>query len=137
MLYIFDADGTLTPSRDGSCGEFSFSLLPGVKQKCAELQAAGHTLAIASNQSKDRDIAAILTQLTWTANRLGIFHLYVRYANTSVRRKPKPDMLLELMADSGYTAADTVFVGDQETDRQAAEAAGVSFFWANDFFKEE
>ena len=137
MLYIFDADGTLTPSRADSCGEFSFSLLPGVGQKCAALQVAGHTLAIASNQSKDRDIASILTQMTWTANRLGIFPLYVRYANTSVRRKPKPDMLLELMADSGYTAADTVFVGDQETDRQAAKAAGVTFFWAEDFFKEE
>ena len=137
MLYIFDADGTLTPSRSGSCGEFSFTLLPGVEQKCAALHTAGHTLAIASNQSKDRDISSILTQMTWTANRLGIFPLYVRYANTSVRRKPKPDMLLELMADSGYPAADTVFVGDQETDRQAAKAAGVTFFWAEDFFKEE
>lgn len=137
MLFIFDADGTLTPSRVGSCGEFSFSLLPGVEQKCAALQAERNTLAIASNQSKDRDISAILTQLTWTANRLGIFPLYVRYANTSARRKPKPDMLIELIEASGYTAADTVFVGDQETDRQAAEAAGVTFFWANEFFKEE
>ena len=137
MLFVFDADGTLTPSLAGSCGEFSFTLLPGVGQKCAELQAADHTLAIASNQSKDRDIAAILAQLTWTANRLDIFPLYVRYTNSTARRKPKPDMILELIEASGYPAADTVFVGDQETDRQAAKAAGVTFFWAEDFFKEE
>ena len=30
-----------------------------------------------------------------------------------------------------------LFVGDQETDRQAAQAAGVDFEWASEIFGEE
>ena len=29
---------------------------------------------------------------------------------------------------------DTLFVGDRETDRQAAEATGCDFAWAHEFF---
>jgi phosphoglycolate phosphatase-like HAD superfamily hydrolase len=32
---------------------------------------------------------------------------------------------------------ETIFIGDMETDRQAAEAAGVKFIWAWEFFGRE
>lgn len=35
---------------------------------------------------------------------------------------------------AGVPPYETLFVGDQETDRQAAEAAGVEFIWAKGFF---
>lgn len=52
-------------------------------------------------------------------------------------RKPAPGMLTDLMAETGIRADETVFIGDQETDRQAAEAAGCRFSWAWDFFGRE
>lgn len=35
---------------------------------------------------------------------------------------------------TNYEKMPVVFVGDQESDRQAAAAAGVEFVWAQDFF---
>lgn len=52
-------------------------------------------------------------------------------------RKPAPGMLTFAIHLSGVTSADTLFVGDMDDDKQAAEAAGVAFAWANDFFAEE
>jgi len=49
-------------------------------------------------------------------------------------RKPNPGMLLQAMADAGVTPADTLMVGDTESDRQAAENAGCAFAWADEFF---
>jgi HAD superfamily hydrolase (TIGR01662 family) len=49
-------------------------------------------------------------------------------------RKPLPGMLLEAMQEAGVEAEQTLFVGDREDDRVAAEAAGCTFRWAKDFF---
>jgi D-glycero-D-manno-heptose 1,7-bisphosphate phosphatase len=57
-----------------------------------------------------------------------------RFRAGGERRKPSPSMLLEVMQDYGYSTGETVFVGDLDTDRQAAEAAGVRYFDAEEFF---
>ena len=49
-------------------------------------------------------------------------------------RKPEPGMLLSIMRYYGVEAADTLFVGDAEVDREAAARAGTSFMWASDLF---
>lgn len=49
-------------------------------------------------------------------------------------RKPEPGMILAAVAVSGVTLAETVMIGDRDEDRLAAEAAGVDFVWADDFF---
>lgn len=43
------------------------------------------------------------------------------------RPKPHPDMLLKVLAHFGAQPHEGVFVGDQDSDRQAAEAAGMHF----------
>ncbi len=43
------------------------------------------------------------------------------------RPKPDPGMLLECAARLGVVPAEAVYVGDQESDRRAAEAAGMPF----------
>jgi len=133
MIIIFDADGTLTPLRGSATGPFSFELLPGVAEKCAEMRAAGHILAIASNQSRRRPRSDVVQQLRWTQRQIGA--ATIRWA-ASKRCKPAPAMLLEICKQFNAHPADELFVGDWETDRQAAEAAGCSFAWANEFFKE-
>lgn len=49
-------------------------------------------------------------------------------------RKPVPGLLLSLMERNKAIPKDTLFVGNDETDRQAAMAAGCQFAWAWDFF---
>jgi HAD superfamily hydrolase (TIGR01662 family) len=52
-------------------------------------------------------------------------------------RKPSPGMLLDIMATTDVSPSKTLMVGDQETDKQAAEAAGCDFAWAHEFFGRE
>lgn len=135
-LIIFDADGTLTPQRDGSCGEFSYQLLPGVADKVTDLLAAGVQVGIASNQSRQRSAVAIYRQFLWTCRVLGIGDNAWIYSVEKEHQKPAPVMLLDLMKYFCSTPAETLFVGDQDTDRQAAENAGCGFAWAKDYFAE-
>ena len=140
-LVIFDADGTLTPLRGGSTGAFERRLLPGVAEKCARLRANGVTLAIISNQggadpdrADRRSIGAVLAQLRWTAAAVGAdtFRFAVKHG---ARYKPSPAMLLEVMREVGASPEDVLYVGDWESDEEAARAAGVEFAWADEFFK--
>lgn len=137
-LIIFDADGTLTPQRGSAVGPFSFTLLPGVAEKCAELRAVGAVLAIASNQSARRDVFDIDAQFIWTDAQLGIpvRLTCIATSKTLALQKPAPDMLNWIIGDTGMPRAAVLFVGDQPTDEQAARAAGVDFMWAADFFKQ-
>jgi histidinol phosphatase-like enzyme len=49
-------------------------------------------------------------------------------------RKPGPGMIQQARADYGTILSHIVFVGDMDTDRQAAEAAGVLYMDAAEFF---
>jgi len=140
-LYIFDADGTVTPLRGSSTAPFTRQLLPDVANKCATLLTAGHVLALASNQGGARPgrpgrrtIGDVLAQLRWTTRAIGA--VTFRFAINGARYKPSPAMIHEIMRDLDFEAADAVYVGDWDTDRQAAIKAGVKFVWAADFFKE-
>jgi len=131
-LVIFDADGTLTPLRDGATGAFAFTLLPGVAEKCAALRADDVIMCIASNQSARRPVREVIEQLEWTKRQIGARHYDVQ--TNQNYQKPHPDMILGDVDWFGARFEDVLFVGDRETDRQAAEAAGVDFAWAADFF---
>lgn len=154
-IYIFDKDGTLI----GGLGNRPANTpaeqqpLPGVVAKLAALRAAGHKLAIASNQggvawgfiseaearALVRDAAAKVGGVDhWRCccfdERAAAKNPDSPFARPSYRRKPRPGILRELMRAAGIGAADTIMIGDQESDKQAAEAAGCGFVWARDFF---
>ena len=56
------------------------------------------------------------------------------YAKDHPLRKPNPGMILFLMEETGASSNEVIFIGDQESDREAANAAAVEFMWAKDFF---
>lgn len=152
MLYIFDKDGTLVTKKGGGNPPIPNSVeeqeaLPGVVEKCRELREAGHTLAIASNQGGvafgfiDSQQAADI--MRHAADLVGAegwamcpHHPKGRepLGHECYRRKPAPGMLFDLMQRLRFEPANTIYIGDMESDRQAAEAAGVRFVWASDFF---
>lgn len=141
-LVIFDLDGTLTLSRPSSTAPFSRTLLPNVREKCAALREAGVTLAVATNQGGARmgrvprlPVRAVLEQLRWIKQELDIAQSC--FTIDAACKKPNPVMLTVLMKDLGVTPDETLFVGDAESDRLAAAAAGCEFRWAADYFEEE
>jgi D-glycero-D-manno-heptose 1,7-bisphosphate phosphatase len=155
MLYIFDKDGTLIASlgKRPANTPAEQRLLPGVFEKLAELRAAGHRLALASNQGGVawgfltlEKAEALMLDCAEKVGGLDAFRFSPYDSRAAARRpnspyaredeshKPRPGMLLEIMAQLGAAPAETVMVGDQESDLQAAEAAGVQFAWAEAFF---
>jgi HAD superfamily hydrolase (TIGR01662 family) len=132
-LIILDADGTLNPFREGSTGDCSFTLLPNVRNKLHTLQEQGIQLGICSNQSKSRSLAAIQEQFEWLSKELGIPANRILIARGE-HQKPSPVMLLQSMEFAIVSPEETLLVGDAVTDELAAEAAGVAFQWANEFF---
>jgi len=155
MLYIFDKDGTLIASMGKRPANTPAEQrpLPGVVIKLAELRTVGHRLALASNQGGVawgfltlEKTAALMQDCADKVGGLDAvrFSPYdpkaaarrpnSPYAREDQSRKPRPGMLLEIMAELGASPAETMMVGDQESDREAAEAAGVQFAWAEAFF---
>jgi HAD superfamily hydrolase (TIGR01662 family) len=57
-----------------------------------------------------------------------------RYTMQCACRKPQPGMLFRLMMDTVSGPQDTLFVGDMESDKETARAAGCHFMWADHFF---
>ncbi len=155
-LIIFDVDGVLCQTKSGKkfrAGASDWQLKEGVKDKLAVLRRQGIHLAIASNQGGVAfgllDETAIRQEIQKLALELDIDFVavccahpepkfgYEEYADEEElkRRKPAPGMLYEAMAHYGSFPQDTLMVGDMESDRQAAKAAGVAFQWARDFFQ--
>jgi len=155
-LIIFDADGTLRRCtvEGQSCPNApdEWELLPDVKRALAEIDwgspyAGRVAYSIASNQSGiargyvTREMARRLLEdmaIEAFGARPGtdMIQMCPHHPDDDCPcRKPKPFMLERLMWSWRLSPRETLFVGDMESDRQAAENAGCDFVWARDFFK--
>ena len=50
------------------------------------------------------------------------------YLKDSFDRKPNPGLIFKAVADHNINLKDSIFIGDKETDRQAAESAGIPIY---------
>lgn len=152
-LIIFDADDTLrrttVPGKPCPHRAGEWELLPNVRSILARLRwndADGPRLGLASNQdhvgyghlSFDtarallRDAAIAATGVAPPDAALQLCP-HVLEADCECR-KPRPGMLLRIVEYYGIKLEETVLVGNADTDRQAAEAAGVAFLTAAEVF---
>jgi D-glycero-D-manno-heptose 1,7-bisphosphate phosphatase len=60
--------------------------------------------------------------------------IVTEYAIDCPNRKPRTGFILTALQAFGARTKDCLFVGDAITDRQAAQAAGVAYCWADRFF---
>jgi HAD superfamily hydrolase (TIGR01662 family) len=141
-LYLFDLDGTLI-ERDRT-GRSAV-----MEKRWWTLRKLEGSVAIVTNQlgvahGKETEeyarakIDSALRDLELDQAKVYVCFDHERgvsgYRAQAKRRKPSPSMLHEAMRDHGVRPAETIFVGDSDSDREAAEAAGVEFAWARDFF---
>lgn len=137
MLVLLDRDGVLVEDRPDHVrhpGELRF--LPGAAAAVARLNGAGHLVALCTNQSSvgrglvapemlERIHEALREGLARAGARLDSLHVCTDPPwAASERRKPAPGMLREAMAQFRCKPEDTVMVGDQIRDIEAARRAG-------------
>jgi HAD superfamily hydrolase (TIGR01662 family) len=159
MLYIFDKDGTLCPGvpkakGNGTRPPNKFSeqkYFPDVLGKIGPLKDAGHLIAVASNQGgvafgifneaqAGELVAAAAAYIEADGFAMCPYHpkgFVTPFNIESPFRKPAPGMILHLMNRFGVAPEDTIMVGDWDSDREAAEAAGCQFIHADVFFERE
>jgi phosphoglycolate phosphatase len=92
-------------------------LFSGARELIADLDAAGHLLAVATGKSR-RGLDRAFEE-TGLAR-----HFVVSRCADEAYSKPHPQMLLDILEHTGMEAADTLMVGDTEYDMQMAQNAG-------------
>jgi D-glycero-D-manno-heptose 1,7-bisphosphate phosphatase len=136
-LIILDRDGVINQDRPDSVKSWEeFQLIDGVPEAIAKLNEAGLKVVIVTNQAvvgrKElshqglQDIHSRLLSILKTQGAT-IDEIYVctdTEFDNSMRRKPMPGMLLEAMADFNATPQETIMIGDDLRDLQAAANAG-------------
>jgi D-glycero-D-manno-heptose 1,7-bisphosphate phosphatase len=150
-VVIFDADDTLrrTTVAGQPCPHrpHEWELLPGVAETLRPLPWRTQLqLGIASNQDRigwgiiEPDTAhAMLRALAVAATGYdpGADAVQLcphRPADGCGCRKPAPGMIHRILVHYGAPPARAVFVGNAETDREAAIRARVTFLWRHDVF---
>ena len=94
------------------------NLFPHVMETLDALKEAGYVLTIASSRSYG--------SLKEFLQEMGIapYISYVLGANSVTHAKPHPEPVLKTMADMGFTADETLVVGDMPVDIQMGKGAG-------------
>lgn len=151
-LFIFDADGTLrwttVKGQKYPLSSGEWRLMPGVAERLRAIgwSAEGPWLAIASNQNgvaagelTGETAQALMVEMIVAAighlpQRTQIAMCMCDEAAACGCRKPEPGLLLRHLAHFGVAPAEALFVGDLDSDAEAARRAGIPFRRAADFF---
>ena len=143
-LALLDRDGVLIVDHGHVSAPAQVDWIAGVPQAIRSLREAGYAVVIVTNQAgiakglySEAQFAAFMG---WMVAELAreealIDAVYycphhptegqAPYRADCPCRKPRPGMLLRALADAGASPAESLMIGDKETDMQAARAAGV------------
>jgi histidinol-phosphate phosphatase family protein len=136
---ILDRDGTLNrrpPKAQYVTKPEEFEWLPGSLEALGLLKERGYTVAVVSNQAgigrgamTEDDLAAIHDRMRAEAGGAieAIYHCPHDWDEGCECRKPAPGMLFQAQRELDLDLTRTPFIGDDERDGQAAEAAGSPF----------
>jgi histidinol-phosphate phosphatase family protein len=136
---ILDRDGVL--NRRPARAEYvtrpeDLEWLPGAREALRLLRDAGYTVIVVSNQAgiargamTVADLEAVHRRLRTEAAQAGgridrIYHCPHGWDDGCECRKPAPGMLFQAQHDFDLDLTRTPFIGDDERDGQAADAAG-------------
>ena len=160
-LYVFDADSTLrdctVPGQNFPCRPGEWRLRPRVKSKLATIDWKDAGFGVASNQGgvakgmlselMARELLIDMAREAFagigdmeTAFQPHIPKPFIQLCPHDPRgtcscRKPMPGMLTRIMAFYDVRPEHTLFVGNADTDMQAAANAGCQFAWEDAFFQ--
>jgi D-glycero-D-manno-heptose 1,7-bisphosphate phosphatase len=141
---FLDRDGVINIDHAYVCSPETFQFQEGIFDLCRDAQQLGYLVLVVTNQagiargyySEPQFLALTKWMVQKFAERqIRIDRVYYspyhpahgvgRYRVDSPDRKPKPGMLLRAREDFNLDLASSVLIGDQLSDIQAAESAGV------------
>jgi len=138
MLVLLDRDGVLNEDRqDFVKTPAELVMIPGAASAVARLNAAGHTVAVVSNQSgvgrgvmTDHDLEAVNSTLKRMIEADGgrldaIFTCADPPWAATERRKPGPGMLQDALKKFRAAPNEAVMIGDAARDLEAAAVLGI------------
>jgi D-glycero-D-manno-heptose 1,7-bisphosphate phosphatase len=139
---ILDRDGILNkkpPQAEYVRSWAEFEWLPGAKKALRMLKEAGYRVVVVSNQAgigrgiiSESGLTEIHQRMMEKAEQAGgkIEALYYCPHDWDLGcecRKPRPGLLFQAQKELSLDLTRTLFIGDDERDQQAAEAAGCPF----------
>ena len=134
---IVDRDGVINRNRpDGVLRWEDFEFLPGALDALASFERAGFQVVVVTNQAAVGRVQLTRAQLEEIHRRMqeavlaaggriaAVYACEHRPEDRCDCRKPAPGLLLRAAQELGFSLPDTYFIGDHESDVQAAMAAG-------------
>ncbi|MAF96844.1 MAG: histidinol phosphate phosphatase [Rhodospirillaceae bacterium] len=136
---ILDRDGVL--NRRAAKAEYirswrEFEWLPGSKEAVVRLTESGYSIIVVTNQAgiahgkmSDLDVADIHRNILEDVEQVGgriekFYYCPHGWDEQCSCRKPRPGMLFEAQRDFNLDLSTITFIGDDERDMEAGEAAG-------------
>jgi D-glycero-D-manno-heptose 1,7-bisphosphate phosphatase len=143
---FLDRDGVINVEKDYVYRIEDFEFIDGIFELCARARQLGFKPIVITNQSgiaRGYYTVADYERLTqWMLEKFAVrgspiekvyycpFHPTAgigEYRRESFDRKPNPGMILKAKADFALELADSVLVGDKDSDIEAGRAAGVGY----------
>ncbi|MGH2587587.1 MAG: HAD-IIIA family hydrolase [Dehalococcoidia bacterium] len=136
---ILDRDGVLNrrPPRAQYVRTWDeFAWLPGAQEALRLLNDAGYRVVVVSNQAgiargamTEANLQAVNERMVAEATAAGgridaVYYCAHGWDDGCACRKPRPGMLFQAQRDFHLDLSRTLFIGDDERDAQAADAAG-------------
>jgi HAD superfamily hydrolase (TIGR01509 family) len=116
FLEAIDAELDLEEFAPAYVSALHFEILPGVPESLEHLRALGLELAVVANW--DLTLHRLLEEA-------GLAHYFTVVVHAA--SKPAPDGILRALAELQVAPARALHIGDDEADREAAAAAGLTF----------
>ena len=139
LAIILDRDGVLNkkaPRAQYVCSWDDWEWIDGAKEAVSLLKKAGYRIIIVTNQAgisrgfmTESDMHNIHEQMRREFSQVdvdidGIYYCPHGWEEGCECRKPKPGMLFDAQRDFHLDLTKTYFIGDDERDREAGNAAG-------------
>lgn len=141
---FLDRDGVINHDSGYTSSADSFEFIDGIFDLCRAAREAGYLLIVVTNQAgigrgyySEKDFLALTGWMRRRFEEEGapiadVFHCPYHpehgvgdYRKDSFDRKPNPGMLLRAAERHGFDLANSVMIGDKDSDMQAARSAGV------------
>lgn len=146
-IALLDRDGVLNrkPPRAQYVRNWDeFEWMPGAKTALAQLKSAGYRLIVISNQAgvargamTEEDLLAVNGRMMQEAAEAGgeidaIYACIHGWEEGCECRKPRAGLLFQAQREFSFDLTRAIFIGDDDRDAMAADAAGCGFLHASE-----